>query len=209
MKKWLPILAVLVSCHTMYAQDKQLQFNRAIMLTANDGVQTVPAGKVWKVESVLDETKPYRASTSLSAPRGVPSAPDPCSGCALPCCTCNNRSQTAYSWSNCSSSGYPVYVNGREISIANGNNFSSSSQPTLGSPFWLPAGSTFRIEAARQCYSIDVAFQPSGGSGTIFQEDYNDGTPSLRTCGTPAIPGNVVTVTRTVNIVEYNVIINP
>jgi hypothetical protein len=206
---WISAILLFVLNLPTMGQDNSLQFNRSIIVTSNDGTLTVPVGKVWKVESVLDENKPYRASVSLSYPRGVTGNPDPCSGCALPCCTCNNREQRAYSWSNCSSAGSPVVVNGREISIASGNDFSSSSQPSLGSPFWLPAGTTFQIASSRQCYSIEVASQPSGGSGTIFQEDYNDGSPSVRTCGTAFIPGNVITVTRTVNILEFNVVTNP
>lgn len=209
MKKVFFTLILLFAIHSLYSQTTELEFNQAILLTSNDGLVTVPANKVWKVESILDETKSYRSSVEVSYPRGDQFNPDPCSGCALPCCTCNNREQRSYTWSDCSSSGYPVYINGSEITIPNGNTYTSNFQPNVGYAFWLPAGTTFKIEPAKKCYSIDVTYQPSGSSGTIFQDDYNDGTPRLRQCGTSAIAGNVVTVTRVVNITEFNVVTIP
>ncbi len=47
-----------------YAQGN-LQFNQARIITFADGPQTVPPGKVWKIESIIsDGTDPYSISGS-------------------------------------------------------------------------------------------------------------------------------------------------
>jgi hypothetical protein len=188
-------------------QSQSLEFSRVLLFNSDSGLVTVPVGKVWKVIAVVDETKPYRSSVSVSYPRGNASTPDACNGCANS--SCNNRELRSYSWSDCSSRQAPVYINGQETAIENGQ---STGLVRLKAPLWLKAGDSLQVGHSAPCYSIPVVQQPTGSCwncGTIFQDDYNDCTPDVRQCGTSAIPGAVVRVSRWVNVLEFDATANP
>lgn len=191
----------------VYGQAQSLEFSRVLLFNSDSGSVTVPSGKVWKVIAVIDETKPYRSSVSVSYPRGNASTPDACNGCANS--SCNNREMRSYSWSDCSSRYAAVFINGQEAAV---ENYQSTSLVRLKAPLWLKAGDSLQVGHSAPCYSIPVVQQPSGSCGncgTIFNENYNDCTPDVRQCGTSAIPGAVVRVSRWVNVLEFDATANP
>ena len=100
-----------------YAQGN-LQFNQARIITETDGPQTVPAGKVWKIESILsDGNDSYVVSGSG-----------------------NNTS----SFSDCGLPSIYLQYYGRYISIS-GTMFSfgiMGGQPMSQLPLWVQAGQT-------------------------------------------------------------------
>lgn len=190
-----------------FGQALQMEFNRAILVNSDSGNVVVPAGKAWKVVSIFDETVPYRSSVSVSYPRGNASTPDACNGCNDN--SCNNREMRSYGWSDCTSKFAPVYANGKEVSI---ENVQSSSILRLKSPFWLKAGDSLKVGHTPPCYSIPVTSQPSGSCGncgTIFYDNLPGCLPDVRQCGTQALPGYIVRVSRWINVLEFNLLQNP
>jgi hypothetical protein len=101
-----------------------LQFNQVRMITFNDGVQTVPAGKVWKIESVFsDGSDSYPISSSGSSTSIF-------SGCGL------SSVYLQYY-------GRYICINGIPISFGI---LSGSTMTPL--PFWVPGGSSICLGAS-------------------------------------------------------------
>jgi hypothetical protein len=113
-----------------------LQFNQVKLI--GPAPQTVPAGKVWKIENVYYETGTYKQASSGSGQCGLP---------------CNGSTQiwTSYSTQNCTfSSNTPITINGVACSIG-----------STGAPLWIPAG-TALSGSSKTC--LDSGY--FGGCGT-------------------------------------------
>ncbi len=104
-----------MNIETTLAQNNNLQFNRVILVNS---LQTVPAGKVWKVESVLS------SSDLALCPSGL--------GCAGTGLTSTFFSVII--------NGITVIMGSRQVSF--GSNGQSSNGDLTALPIWLPEGTT-------------------------------------------------------------------
>jgi hypothetical protein len=92
-----------------------LQFNRVLLVGPTP--QTVPAGKVWKIENVYYETGTFKQASS-----GSGTCTNPCNG--------STQIWTSYNTVSCAfSNTTPITINGVACSLG-----------SPGSPLWLPAG---------------------------------------------------------------------
>jgi hypothetical protein len=105
-------------CGLSYSQGN-LQFNQVKIVSNTDASQTVPAGKVWKIESVFSEggdTYPMGASGTVYAHF---------SACGL----------ASFNFQN-----YGRYLSINNIPVAFGIHSAGSQMTNL--PVWLPSGTT-------------------------------------------------------------------
>ena len=108
----------LLWCGVIYSQGN-LQFNQVKIVSNTDASQTVPAGKVWKIESVFSEggdTYPMGASGTVYAHF---------SACGL----------ASFNFQN-----YGRYLSINNIPVAFGIHSAGSQMTNL--PVWLPSGTT-------------------------------------------------------------------
>ena len=116
--KHLLIAFILLSFFTGFSQGN-LQFNQAKIISNTDPPQTVPAGKVWKIESVFSNDQDiYAASTS-------------------------GANQSFFTTCGVPSVWYFYY--GRYLAINNipiSFGVHSSGEQMTQLPIWVPAGST-------------------------------------------------------------------
>lgn len=154
--KFLITLAFFLSCLLAVSQGS-LQFNAAKIITYGDGVQSVPAGKVWKVMSV------YGANSTTVGCFALPAF---CVNSSWPSSSFSNirgkgykvngtvvwqtvdlsQSLLYYQFNNCTgatttATGYPDCTTA--VNIAYPNQTFSELEATL--PFWMPAGATLEV----------------------------------------------------------------
>lgn len=135
MKKLIFTIVLVCFVFAGFAQGT-LQFSQVLLVGPTP--QTVPAGKVWKVENVIYETGTYLKASSGSGQCGSP---------------CNGSTQiwTSYSNQTCAfTSTTQITVNGVACAIGN-----------TGSPLWLPAGTNLS-GSTKTC--VDAGY--FGGCGT-------------------------------------------
>jgi hypothetical protein len=111
-------LVSLLWCGVIYSQGN-LQFNQVKIVSNTDASQTVPAGKVWKIESVFSEggdTYPMGASGTVYAHF---------SACGL----------ASFNFQN-----YGRYLSINNIPVAFGIHSAGNQMTNL--PVWLPSGTT-------------------------------------------------------------------
>lgn len=117
------VLCITAVCFSLISFSQgTLEFNQVRLVMASDGMQTVPAGKVWKIESVFPyaETAAYNISTS----------------------------STSVSFAGCSTG--TLYYYGKYINI-NGEFISfglSQGGIVTPLPLWLPAGTTLCLSTS-------------------------------------------------------------
>jgi len=115
----------LVSNHQITSQFN-LQFNQVLLVSST--VQTVPVGKVWKVESYMQ------------AGIAVPDMVEVGGGCAYP------------------DRHHPMLVNGQNYYLINGSPGHGSSGTYLAPanllPMWLPAGTTLKTACSKDVLSV-------------------------------------------------------
>jgi len=111
-------LISLLWCGAIYSQGN-LQFNQVKIVSNTDASQTVPAGKVWKIESVFSE-----------------------GGDTYPL-DCNGSTQTYFA--SCGIPSFYFKNYGRYLSINNipvSFGIHSAGNQMTNLPIWLPAGTT-------------------------------------------------------------------
>lgn len=113
-----------------FTQDmNQLKFSRILLVNQTTN-QTVPSGKVWKVESVLHKIDPNRSGLINEYQSGSTA--------------CNDWDVSRVSGS------YAIYVNNIPTRVGGSSAWESggTGRSTILSsiPFWLPSGSTLRVE---------------------------------------------------------------
>jgi hypothetical protein len=130
MKKIYFTLIVLISATVAFAQDmNQLKFSRVLLVNQTTN-QTVPSGKVWKVESVLHKIDPNRSGMINEYQSGATA--------------CNDWDVSRVSGS------YAIYVNNIPTRVGGTSAWESggTGRSTILSslPIWLPQGTTLRVE---------------------------------------------------------------
>jgi hypothetical protein len=133
MKKIVPILfLVLTLAASAAAQtDSELRFSRVVLV--ENVAQTVPAGKVWKVESAL-----YNGGAPF------------CLGAAN--CGPNTQVRGADGLMTFVVNGLSVHIPSNTYYNSNPTNPSSSTHNSF--PFWLPAGSTLQASTNVRYLSV-------------------------------------------------------
>jgi len=128
----------LVACvaMTVSAQDmNQLKFSRVLLINQTTN-QTVPAGKVWKIESVIFSI-PFTSN-------GLTDNANSNCGANLP----EGRGNIS------------IYVNDQPTRVGGfaytflGSNSSHNDLYRTNLPFWLPANSSLRVQCAQQQISV-------------------------------------------------------
>jgi hypothetical protein len=160
-----------------------LQFNRVILLVDTSGVQTVPAGKVWKVTYVNSSTARRVSSYSQNCCTGWWSAtnPSPCSGA-----TSGSSTASSINYANCPSGNNAFLVNGQRIAFGGGN------------PLWLPAG-----------IQVEVTGTPCRNSANINagNEVFVNNTDNYWFCGPFSVSVSTpIQNSPMVSIIEFNIL---
>ncbi len=107
-----------------------LQFNQVLVINAQSGLQTVPAGKVWKITSFYTGGGAYYGNwTSNTTATWSVTNPNPCNGA-----TSGTVSVRRIQKFRCPSGNNRVLVNGTELDM----------DGTKGL-VWLPAGATLSL----------------------------------------------------------------
>lgn len=143
--KFLLICMLSVLCVSLNAQGN-LQFNQVKLVTASE---TVPVGKVWKVESALSGEERY-----------------PTSGTALPsnsrfilvngtsvCVHEEHVATTGVGFNGCCGGGFWMNNVGMAVNSTTPVLVQVSAQPTK-LPLWLPAGATLAVGAKVSSISV-------------------------------------------------------
>ena len=143
--KFLLICILCVLCVSLNAQGN-LQFNQVKLITE---LETVPVGKVWKVESALSGEERY-----------------PTSGAALPsnsrfilvngtsvCVHEEHVATTGVGFNGCCGGGFWMNNVGMAVNSTTPVLVQVSAQPTK-LPLWLPSGATFAVGAKVSSISV-------------------------------------------------------
>jgi hypothetical protein len=117
--------ALLLLCPAIIYAQGNLQFNQIVIVS--DQLQTVPAGKVWKVESYHQQQVSISSSLPIS------------SGCAD-----LSRSRPYYIDTN-------KYYSLGDISTGSANTFST---PSNHFPFWIKSGQTIMTSCPGDFFSV-------------------------------------------------------
>ena len=161
-----------------------LQFSKAMVLTSDSGQKTVPANKVWKVESYTYNSN-FRsvAYANWGNVNWNASNPNPCTGA-----TSGTSNINYYSVGNCPSANSNFFVNGNRAGSTTFNSF----------PLWLPAGINVLV-TSNVCYST-VSF--SVPANTPVRDD----NTNAYLCGPINVTAGPVPNSPVVSILEFNII---
>jgi len=105
-----------------------LQFNQVLVINAQSGTQTVPAGKVWKVTSQNPSGGIYFTNWSNGSITWSVTNPNPCTGA-----TSGTTSLKYVYKRKCPDSNNKIIINGTKTELGNHG------------PIWLPAGATLGV----------------------------------------------------------------
>jgi hypothetical protein len=181
---WHVWILLLVMGQVKLSGQGTLQFNKAMILTSDSGQKTVPANKVWKVESYsYSANLRYVAYANWGNVNWNSSNPNPCTGA-----TSGTTNINYYSVGNCPSANSNFFVNGNRLGNTNLNSY----------PIWLPSGSNVLI-ASNVCYST-VSF--SIPANTPVRDD----NTNAYLCGPINVTAGAVPNSPVVSILEFNII---
>lgn len=167
---------LIISGATVFAQ-QSLEFSRVILIDQN--VQTVPSGKVWKLENVL---MPNESFIKFQSQAGGS-------------CGCNSSS--SYSRNNYITAWTATELAGRNNININAVPYAFNPSNNISSLIWLPAGTT--VAAIQQT----TPPQPSHAGGTgCYAPWWLDGV--YQNCN-PFTPAQI-TITPLISVIEFNVI---
>lgn len=160
-----------------------LEFNQVLLLSSANGVVTVPAGKVWKIESYMASSA--RRYTDYSLYGNVNwsiTNPNPCTGAI----TGTSSNVYYYSTAACPSANTAVWVNGQNSNIGQ------------SLPAWLPAATTLEIQS-NVCYS---GANFTIGAGVPFR----DNTSATYLCGPLTVTPGFLNNSPIITLVEFNIV---
>jgi len=175
-------LLISLMCQSAYAQGT-LQFNRVILLADTSGINTVPAGKVWKVTYVNSSTARRATGWSPNWNTITWSAtnPNPCTGA-----TSGSTNTGNVGYSSCPSGNNGFLVNGQRVAFGGGN------------PLWLPAGIQVEVTGTPCRNSVNI----SVSNVTLY-----NGTDAFYFCGPLSVAvSNPIQNSPMVSIIEFNII---
>ncbi len=171
----------------LFAQGN-LQFNQVLVINAQSGTQTVPAGKVWKITSQnLSGGVYYSNWSSNSNTTWSITNPNPCNGATSG--TSSIRQVRKY---KCPDANNNLVLNGVKTKLGESG------------PLWLPAGATLGIVETPCVNSLS----PNIPSATpYYLEDRTDpnNLQYYRECDGPinagAVPNSIL-----VSVIEFNIV---
>ena len=159
-----------------------LQFNQVMVLTAASGQQTVPANKVWKLESYSPSVaRRYTDFGNYGSVGRSTTNPHPCTGA-----TSGSTTLNYFINSNCPSANTALLINGQSV------------VPNTSQPLWIPANGTVEI-IANPCYS---GASVSVGANTPVR----DHTQNTYLCGPITINAGTVANSPVVTAIEFNIV---
>jgi len=179
MKNWLYCLWMLP---ILVQGQGSLQFNQVLVFTAASGQQTVPANKVWKLESYSpSQARRYTYFGNYGTVGWGTSNPNPCTGATSGSTTLNYFDHSA-----CPSANTALSINGQSV------------VPNSSQPLWIPASGTIEI-TANPCYS---GASVNVGANTPVR----DNTQGTYLCGPITINSGAVSNSPVVTVIEFNII---
>lgn len=179
MKNWLYCLWMLP---ILVQGQGSLQFNQVLVFTAASGQQTVPANKVWKLESYSpSQARRYTTFGFWGNGNWSTTNPNPCTGA-----TSGSFSVNYFDHSACPSANTALSINGQSV------------VPNSSQPLWIPASGTIEI-SANPCYS---GASVNVGANTPVR----DNTQGTYLCGPITINSGAVSNSPVVTVIEFNII---
>ncbi len=179
MKNWLYCLWMLP---VLGQAQGSLQFNQVLVFTAASGQQTVPANKVWKLESYSpSQARRYTYFGYYGTASWSTTNPNPCTGA-----TSGTFSGNYFSHAACPSANTSLAINGQVV------------VPNSAQPLWIPANGTVEINA-NPCYS---GASVSVGANTPVRDD----TQNTYLCGPISINAGQVNNSPVVTLIEFNIV---
>jgi len=161
-----------------------LQFNKAMILTSDSGQKTVPANKVWKVESYSYlQNYYYYGYSNYGNVNWSGGTLNPCTGA-----TSGTTNVNFFLQSQCNS----TYAN----FVINGNRFNGTSSTAF--PLWLPSGVVLEALSS-PCFNT-VSFSVPANTPV------RDGNASNYLCGPLNVTAGPVPNSPVVSILEFNII---
>lgn len=179
MKKWLYCLWLA----PFWAQAQgSLQFNQVLVFTSANGQQTVPANKVWKLESYSpSQARRYTYFGNWGTANWNTTNPNPCTGATSGSTTLNYFDHSA-----CPSANTALMINGQSV------------VPNSSQPIWIPSSGTVEINA-NPCYS---GASVNVGANTPVR----DNSQGTYLCGPISINAGPVNNSPVVTVIEFNII---
>ncbi len=181
---WHVWILLLVMGQVKLSGQGTLQFNKAMILTSDSGQKTVPANKVWKVESYsFSQTLFYNAFGNYGNINWSNSNQNPCTGATSGSSTIN-----FFLMSSCPTLNSGLLVNGFKVHAATYN----------AMPIWMPEGSSLLVYSI-PCFNT-VSF--SVPSNTAVRDNSNGSV----LCGPINVTAGAVPNSPVVSILEFNII---
>ena len=182
------ILLALVFAGAKLSAQGSLQFNQVLLLTAQTGQQTVPAGKVWKLTSER-QSGGYRYGNHANNLNVTWSAtnPNPCTGA-----TSGTVSVRYLGKVLCGTSQNGILVNGTPL---RGNQEGA---------LWFPAGTTILVSET-PCINTLSPNIPAGTPYYVLDQTNPSGNTGYYECDGPLNLGSVPN-TPLYTIIEFNIV---
>lgn len=181
---WLVGILLLAFGQANLSGQGTLQFNKALILTSDSGQKTVPANKVWKVESYSYSFNHwYNGYSNWGNVNWSNGTQNPCTGA-----NSGSSNVNYYSQSQCAQANANFFVNGNRI---NGTAFTSF-------PLWLPSGVVLEI-FSNPCYNT-VSFSVPANTPV------RDNNTGAYLCGPLNATAGAVPNSPVVSILEFNII---
>ena len=155
MKKYYILFVILFGGWMLGISAQSLAFNQVHVFSSADGLQTVPAGKCWKIENANGGGGTMFVTGALTSHCGT---------------TCTGGSCAQ---SSCLFEGFIWELNGANIDAVTGcfvcasgscyssisncpptYSFAVSQLPVMRVPFWMKSGNTLRINATNVFFSV-------------------------------------------------------
>jgi hypothetical protein len=181
---WHVWILLLVMGQVKLSGQGTLQFNKAMILTSDSGQKTVPANKVWKVESYsYNFNHWYNGYSNWGNVNWSNGTQNPCTGA-----NSGTSNVNFYSQSQCPQANANLFINGNRIN--------GGALPAF--PIWLPSGVVLEIFSNPSFNTVSFSVPAN--------TPVRDNNTGAYLCGPINVTAGPVPNSPVVSILEFNII---